>query len=124
MKQLINEAKRMQQLAGLLKEDIGNDTMSIAQAFTKAGIDLNAPCVTVDDEINVRKIKSGQALLSALEKRAASAAESPVFMFPADIASEKELMGKGEPEERAVKGKSFKLIVDIVDAGFVEIYQS
>ena len=121
---LTEEVKRMQKLAGIQKEDSGQGTMTVKDAFMQAGIDLNAPCVTVDDELTVREFTKASGILARLERRAAGQqAEGPVFMFPKDIAHPDELMGTPDQDMQATQGLNFKLIVDILDGGFVEIWQ-
>jgi len=128
---LINEVKRMQQIAGLLKESITGDERSITQAFEDAGINLNLPCTVVDDRGNVDTFDRAQEILTDMENdRKSMEAEDPNFNdqeginyeFPGvDInAGQGELMGDEIPE---TEGLTFKLAVTFSDAMMKEIWQ-
>ena len=125
-KSLLSEVRQLQKIAGLLKEDFEEKQtpQSVQDAFVQAGINLEAPCTTVDDELTVKKFKRAGAVLAQLEKRAAGqTAQTPTYMFPKDIADPAELMGTPDEDFKATEGLNFKLIVDILDGGFVEIWQ-
>jgi hypothetical protein len=122
-KSLLSEVRQLQKIAGLLKEDTSSMGTSVEDAFAKAGIVLEAPCVTVDDEIKVERFKTAREALAQLEERVAGqTAASPAFLFPGDV-NPGELMGTPDDEVQATEGLKFKLMVDILDGGFVEIWQ-
>ncbi len=119
-KSLLTEVRKMRKIAGLLNED---DSMEspIKEAFAKAGINLTAECSTVNENEQVETYNSAQSLLQELETLVADFEGDPnvkpIFLYPEVDVFPGELIG-----EDLVEG-DFKLIVDMGDAGFIEIYQ-
>lgn len=65
MKKQLNEVRRLQKLAGL-KEYISPDPETVAQAFVKAGIDMNKPVTVVQgDGMNDKKSTANPNTLAA-----------------------------------------------------------
>ena len=114
-----------------MEEAIKSDDMTITEAFGKAGIDLSAPCVTVDDSGYATEYMEAQEALDSLEiDRARAEEEDPNFNnqegigyeFPGrDInQGQGELMGD---DELKTEGMNFKLSVTFSDASLTEIWQ-
>lgn len=129
-KNLINEVRQLQKIAGLLNEYITSDPESIAYAFAKAGINVSKPVTyilssRVDDE-PVTVI--GSELLRDLQaEREDNEAADPEFnevngiTYDYDsVQGSGELSGDYAPE---MKGKNFKLAVSFSDSHSYEIWQ-
>jgi hypothetical protein len=130
-KSLLSEIRRMQTLAGILREYIQSDPESIAYAFSKAGIDVSKPVTYIlssmgdDEPVTVL----GAELLRDLQaEREDAEAADPEFNEVNGVTYDYDLeQGSGElsgdyyPEE--VKGKNFKLTVAFSDSHSYEIWQ-
>lgn len=120
-KSLIKEVKHFQKIAGILKEYIESDPETIAQAFQKAGIDLEKPVTYILD--------AGRG-----------GADEPVKMLGSELLRKLEVMrAKGEAnnpkynQEEGVsyyfepdggEGPDFKLGVQFSDSLLYDIYQA
>ena len=120
-KSLIKEVKHFQKIAGILKEYIESDPETIAQAFQKAGIDLEKPVTYILD--------AGRG-----------GADEPVKMLGSELLRKLEVMrAKGEAnnpkynQEEGVtyyfepdggEGPNFKLGVQFSDSLLYDIYQA
>jgi len=135
------EVKRMQIIAGIIKEDDymsetspleEGSRMTITNAFKKAGVDLASPCVTVNSDGDPgEEHSSAQEVLTDLEEsRARYEEEDPNFNeyegmayeFPGRNVKQGQglLLGDSDP---ACEGKTFKLAVTFGDEFMVEVWQ-
>lgn len=120
-KQLINEVKQLQKIAGILKEYIESDPETITQAFQKAGIDLKKPVTYILDAgrgATDKPVKMlGSGLLRKLEAmRAEGEANNPNYN------EEEGVTYYFEPD--GGEGPDFKLGVQFSDSLLYDIYQA
>lgn len=130
---LNEEVKRLQKIAGILKEYIQSDPESITEAFAKAGIDLNKPVVYISDYGNPAGTDDpvtvlGAELLQELEAtRRDAEEEDPDFNESDGVTYEyKPTQGQGEllgDYVEETKGLTCKLNVYFSDANLYEIWQ-
>jgi hypothetical protein len=130
MKNQLNEAKRFQKLAGLLKEYIESDPETITQAFQQAGIKLNKPVTYIvaasrsNDDEPVTML--GSQLLEKLEAmRARGEASDPRYNETEGVTYDFE-PGEVDPDlqPEEVRDLAPKLYIQFSDNLQYEIYQA
>jgi hypothetical protein len=117
---LIKEVKHFQKIAGILKEYIESDPETVAQAFQKAGIDLEKPVTYILDAGRGPADKPvkvlGSELLRKFEAmRAKGEANNPKYN------QEEGVSYYFEPDSG--EGSDFKLGVQFSDSLLYDIYQ-
>jgi len=128
-KTLINEVRKFQKIAGILKEYITSDPETITEAFQIAGIDLNKPVVYIvdagrgpaDEPVEIL----GSQLLKKLEaERARGEAADPNYNEEEGVTYDFE-PGEVDPDLQPEKVRDLtpKLYVQFSDRLLYEIYQ-
>ena len=119
-KTLINEVRKFQKIAGILKEYIEDNPQTIAEAFEEAGIELSQPVVYIVDAgrgaVDEPVTMLGSELLKKLEAKRAEGGESVNYdLEPGEVDPDL------QPEE--VRDLTPKLYIEFSDSVLYEIYQ-